>query len=233
MSANNPLAAIPTDQLVLRLLQELAARVEKLGQHNEVLVEQNPAVDQSQIASSPDTPTITTRQSNTTRSAFGEGVEEKGDSRCLVCREVFGVSCHCVDVPYGYLLNEETPPEGLRLMSMNDRATLLHLSDPDAFSQLERLGIAGVPPDGRYPFQDFWSSIHSQRLKAAVEVVDQIKSIGAMISISDFDSHGAIVTYGPGLPMMGDKKYIDGSLEMPTSKVSPRFKWSASWNRLM
>jgi hypothetical protein len=34
MSMENPLAAIPTDQLVLKLVQELATRVEKLEKKN-------------------------------------------------------------------------------------------------------------------------------------------------------------------------------------------------------
>jgi hypothetical protein len=56
MTTENILADIPTDQLVLKLLQELAARVEKLEKKDEARKELKSSVDDRKMQDFPDKP---------------------------------------------------------------------------------------------------------------------------------------------------------------------------------
>jgi hypothetical protein len=89
MSTEDTLAAIPTDQLVLKLLQELAIRVEKLEKTNEAVEEQKYSFSKDvQKGSSPNNHIITTEErSATTSSSKGD---EDEDARCPTCRELLG-----------------------------------------------------------------------------------------------------------------------------------------------
>ena len=74
MSTENILADIPTDQLVPKLLQELAACVEKLEKRGETVEQQNFSLNECQAISSPENHVANTTQPSATSSA-SEGSE--------------------------------------------------------------------------------------------------------------------------------------------------------------
>jgi hypothetical protein len=125
MSTDNILADIPTDQLVLKRLQELAARVEKLEKRGETVEQQNSSLKKYQAISSPENPVANTTQPSATSSASeGSEAEDEG-SYCRVCGGLLGSSCDCIEIPCGYLLDGEAPSKDARLMSIKDKANAL------------------------------------------------------------------------------------------------------------
>jgi len=198
MTTEDTLANMPTDQLVLKLLQELAARVEKLEKKNETVEDQKSSAKNSQTDDSPDNPIVTTEERSTAASSSKEE-DENEDARCATCGGLLGSQCHCIEIPYGYLLDEEELFEGEALISIEDRAHALQCNDPDHFVRLEKSGIAGVPGDGRFSFPNFWSLHVSHYLDPIIRNLNTINKIG-IFCVADFDSHGASIMYGPGEP---------------------------------
>lgn len=141
-------------------------------------------------------------------------------------------------------------PEGEALVSIEDRAHALQRSDPDLFVRLEKLGIAGVPADGRFSFHNFWPPNTSHELDATIATLDKINKIG-ISNVVDFDSHGASIMYGPGKPDFQDWAAEDTPwrgeranwassriLRTPLLKFKPDSRplglpWLAPWKRLM
>jgi hypothetical protein len=119
------LADVPTDQLVLKLLQELAARVEKLERRGETMEQKNPSLKEYQAISSPESPIANTTQPSATSSASEGSEAENEDSYCSVCGGLLGSSCDYIEIPYGYLLGGEAPSKDARLVSIKAKANAL------------------------------------------------------------------------------------------------------------
>jgi hypothetical protein len=238
MSTENPLAAIPTDQLVLKLVQELATRVEKLEKKNEAVKEQNPSEKESQAGCSTDNSIkVTSDQPNAARySSHGSRAEEQDDrSYCLTCRRALGRLCHCVEVPYGYLLDDEAPSEGME--NIECRANALKLSDERLFGLLGNLGTAGVPADGRLNFKNFWRLNGSYNLELAIEAVRKLDRHGGYLIVRESDPDGAFITYRPGYSIFGEvgTRVEETSQKFcaPLIRFNPQIGFLAPWNRLM
>ncbi|PMD50854.1 uncharacterized protein K444DRAFT_576582 [Hyaloscypha bicolor E] len=239
MSIENPLAAIPTDQLVHQLVQELARRVEKLEKKNEAKKEQNPAERESQAGCSTDNGIkITSDQPNTVRySSQGSRAEDEDDrSCCPTCTRVLGSSCRCVEVPYGYLLDDEAPSEGME--SIERRANALNLTDERLFRLLKKSGTAGVPADGRLNFKNFWSSGGSYNLEVAIEAVRELDRHQGYLSVRDFDPDGHFITYRIGNPIFGCvgttlEDETSGNICAPPIRFDSQIGVLAPYNRLI
>jgi hypothetical protein len=240
MSMENILSDMPTEQLVLKLLSELASRVEKLEKMNKAADKSNTSEGHSQAPVSPGNNVNTIDQQNPSSSASGiRGGEDKTD-QFLTRGELPGGQYHCAHIPYGYLLDGETPLENMQLMSIDERAKALQISDPSLFVRLKDIGIAGVPADGRFAFKNFWSQSSSHDLDVAIEVTKYFEEVGGSLSVIDFVSPGTSITYGPKIQIMGQAEPIPGYSARPISRA-PQIRitsdvssaQSAPWNRLM
>ncbi|KAE9370907.1 hypothetical protein N431DRAFT_468918 [Stipitochalara longipes BDJ] len=237
MSTEDTLANIPTDQLILKLLQELAVRVEKLEKKDEAGGEQDPYARKFQVGNSRDNPAIAINEPNTTESASVASEAEDGSSLCQTCGGLQGDSCHCVEVPYGYLLEGETPSENMK--TVKERVDELKLSDQGKrhLLKLERLGVAAVPADGRLDFTNFWSPTTSSDLQEATEWAGAILVNGGVFSVTDFDCDGNYTIYGPGEDITGMARNLgDAStrkFRVPPIRFNPKIQYSAPWNRLI
>jgi hypothetical protein len=122
MSTENVLADIPTDQLVPKLLQELAACVEKLEKRGETVEQQNFSLNECQAISSPENHVANTTQPSATSSA-SEGSEAEDEGfYCRVCGGLLGSSCDYIEIPFGYLLGWS---KDARLVSIKGKANAL------------------------------------------------------------------------------------------------------------
>jgi hypothetical protein len=209
MANEDTLAAIPTDQLTLRLLQELAARVDRLEQANKPANQDGP---QERSAKSTDTPkdniTVTDVLDEALSSSKINAVSTA--SRCVTCDEIEEESCECVSIPYGYMLHDEMadpnvgynlpPPlnhpgiEGLT--HIEDRVRGLELEDPRRAERFKEVGFAGIPDDGRLPFKNFWN-LPADDLDSAILAIDKIRCVdGRRFWVLDIDSTGNRMIYG-------------------------------------
>jgi hypothetical protein len=210
MANEDTLAAIPTDQLMLRLLQELVARVDRLEQANKPT---NKDGSPKMTAKSTDTPKDNTTVTDVPDEALSSSKINtvSTDSRCATCDEIIGELCECVSIPYGYMLHDEIadpnvgynlPPPlnypGIKgLTHIEDRVRGLELEDPRRAERFEEIGFAGIPDDGRLPFKNFWI-LPADSLDSALLAIDKIRSVdGHRFWVLDIDSTGNGMIYGP------------------------------------
>jgi hypothetical protein len=238
MSIEKTLAAIPTDQLVFKFLQELAARVEKLEKKHEAEDAPNPSATASQLGDSPENPIVETDQPHEERSQPEQGPDE--ESRCLTCRKLPGDGCQCVEIPYGHLIDfdQALPELMMSITSMEDRIHAMEFRDPARLVRIKKLSIAGVPPDGRLTLKNFWD--RSSDLEEAIEALDEIHWIQGFFRITDIGADGTSFDYGFGdQSIAGRVRGMDGE---PVGRVQiPLFRFDpenvdcglAHWNRLM
>lgn len=204
MATDNALAAIPTDQLMLKLLQELLTRVETLEQKDHIKQESRPS----------------------------EGVRTP----------VFPINVvSTANEPYGYLLDCDVPTADTPLVGLEERANALRLRDPLRFAQLEQLGFAGAPADGRLDLASFWapsSPLDVDKLAVASTAMETVSEVGCF-AVTDFDSHSASIEYGCEKPIMGSSGELQRdsaqSFQTPAPRVTREtpFRCRAPWKRLM
>jgi len=261
MTSEDPLATIPTEQLTLRLLQELAARVDKLEQVKE---SEKKGKSSESKAGSTDSPTeespATDGQDVVSRSL---GMSSNTFSFCITCNKLFGArkSCNCVLIPYGYMLQDEVPgavydymppaskhPSIEGLTHIEDRVRALEHDDPGRAERLKKVGFAGIPDDGRLPFKNLWREGNSDGLEKALRAMNNISSVdGHRFWVLDISPTGNGILYGPDhpqihhhdahddgqcYPIYGQKLHGDSEFEAPDLSVGARGKHGL-WNRIM
>jgi hypothetical protein len=142
--SENALGNIPTEKLILRLLQELATRVEKLETRDESV--SNLTVDNSTQSDD----SQSTKDSPSTELPSADRTDL--NSRCTRCKE-YGHKSDCKLVAYGYLFDGDKAIN--ELMKISERYDAISESDPGLAGRLRALGIAGIPAGGRIPFPNF------------------------------------------------------------------------------
>ena len=186
--SENPLAAIPTEQLVLTLLRELAARVERL--------ETKSGVGEQE-----------TRESSVQKAPKEEIKEKDGSITSPDDTEEFPSDyepAHAVDesmqVPYGYLLDGEGASIVTRRPS--ERLDDICVENPEIGELLRKLGaIVQVPADFRYELTNFWTLdgiVQRELLHGAIEFLDTLEQNGGSYWITDYDLMSNIVHYEYG-----------------------------------
>lgn len=214
----NPLAAIPTDQLVLTLLRELASRVERL--ETKAGVREQQGRDASvQKTSNGEINTVT------------ESIASQDNTGDLSsdCKASLAVE-KSLHVQYGYLLDGEGTSVTARAPS--DRLNDISVENPVIGELLRQLGgIVQVPADFRYELTNFWaldSVVQKGLLYGAIEFLDALERNGGNYWITDYDLKSNIVHYEYGFTPRH-------SLEVPEGS---RRRWdhlenSAPWRRVM
>lgn len=185
----NPLAAIPTEQLVLTLLRELAARVERL--------EAKASVGEQE-----------TRASSVQKAPEKEINEKYGSIASQDDAEVLPSDCKptrevekSLQVPYGHLLDGEGASVVPRIPS--ERLEDISVENPEIGRLLRQLGaIVQVPADFRYELTNFWTLdgvVQKELLHGAIEFLDALERNGGNYWITDFDLMSNIVHYEYGV----------------------------------
>jgi hypothetical protein len=213
----NPLAAIPTEQLVLTLLRELASRVERL--------ETKAGFGEQDSRGSAVQKTENDGIKKTIESVASRDDAEELPSECKL-----PIANEKLHVPYGYLLDGEGPSMVAKLPS--ERLGDLTVENPIIGELLRQLGgIAQVPADFRYELTNFWTLdgiVQKGLLHGAIEFLDALERNGGSYWITDYDLKSNIVHY--------EYRFTPKhSLEVP---VASKSRWdhlekSASWRRVM
>jgi hypothetical protein len=186
--SENPLAAIPTEQLVLTLLRELAARVERL--------ETKAGVGEQETRGS------------SVQKAPEEEIKEKDESIASQ-DDAEALSsdykpAHALEdslqVPYGCLLDGEGASVITRRPS--ERLEDISVENPEIGKLLRRLGaIVQIPADFRYELTNFWTLdaiVQKELLHGAIEFLDALERNGGSFWITDYDLMSNIVHYEYG-----------------------------------
>lgn len=252
MSTEDTLAAIPSEQLTLRLLQELAARVERLEQANKHANQGGP---QERNAESTDTLDKTHGATRVDAISSPEVHATPTASHCMTCNKIIGESCNCVSIPCGYLFHGEVPGTGYDYMPppsnyphveglthIEDKVLAIERKDPSLAEQLKYIGFAGIPDDGRLPFENFWGEGKSLQLASAFSAIKDITSVrGHRFWVLDVDLNGNRVLYGRGVSQRyPSSPYPIYGIKLDDEDFSPpKMSYDASlgligpWNRLM
>jgi hypothetical protein len=214
----NPLAAIPTEQLVLTLLRELAARVERLE------TKAGFREQESRESSIQKTPSEEIKKFIESIASEDDVEEFSSDYKPPLALE------KKLHVPYGYLLDGEGASMVARTPS--DRLNDIYVENPVIGELLRQLGgVVQVPADFRYELTNFWTLdaiVQKGLLHGAIEFLDALERNGGNYWITDYDLKSNIVHYEYGFTPKQ-------SLEVPP--VS-RSRWdhlekSAPWRRVM
>ena len=235
MSSTNSeaaLAAIPTDQLMLKLLQELIARVKKLESRNE-------AEGDNILAETTGEETILTNEENA----------------LLTSRNPLIHPCYCglpedshISLPYGYLLDGEDATDDLTSISERYAALTFSGSYQGNAQLLKPLGIAGIPADGRMPLcvaMLWWPECLRYR-KEACDAYEDLERRGGIFLAADFVTNGRSVIYRyqvdetdrfefSRLPYDFLNIWTGGRIDAPhiTSVARSSLQHSAPWKRFM
>lgn len=207
------LSAIPTDQLVLRLLNELAARVERLEAKHAVLEPKELEI-LSQIISD-------RKRNNSVSSDDSKGdlrASVDGDSEKLLHSRPGWVPPGRVLVPYGVLLDGEDTTGNLKLP--RDRFGDPELT-PEIRTSLKHLGgLALIPADFRIGLTNFWTQSEEQAaiLESAVAFYDALKKSSGVYWVRDFDLKSKEMRYG-------QSQALDHGLDVPLMEVSVRNRY--------
>jgi hypothetical protein len=214
----NPLAAIPTEQLVLTLLRELAARVERLETKAGVREQE------SRDSSIQKTPSEEIKKSIEPIASEDDVEEFSSDYKPPLAPE------KKLHVPYGYLLDGEGA--SMVAKTPSDRLNDICVENPVIGELLRQLGgIVQVPADFRYELTNFWTLdaiVQKGLLHGAIEFLDALERNGGNYWITDYDLKSNIVHYEYGFTPKQ-------SLEVP---LVSRSRWdhlekSAPWRRVM
>ncbi len=214
----NPLAAIPTEQLVLTLLRELAARVAKLETKADV------GGQETHDSSIQKTPDEDIKEFVASIASQDDAEELPSDHKppYVVEKNLF--------VPYGYLLDGE----GASIIprSPSERVHDISVENPVIGELLQKLGgMVQVPADFRFELTNFWildGIVQKGLLHGALEFLNALKRNGGNYWITDYDLKSNTVHYEYGFT----PKH---TLEVP---VVSRNRWdhlerSAPWRRVM
>lgn len=184
------LAEIPTEHLVLKLLQELAGRVGKLENIDK-------AVENGHFS----LPSLETNHQHYEESESTEIViskpqtflddptpEEETHPNCCrgVCQVEGEERAICVLVPYGSCYNGEFGEQ--TITKIKDAFEPLKETNPNIFAGLQASGIAGIPDDGRIQLVNFQNSpviTHKRIQKYGIE----FQSKGGIFVVVDFDAY--------------------------------------------
>jgi len=214
----NPLAAIPTEQLVLTLLRELAARVERL--------EANAGLGDQKTSDSSVQKALKEEINNKDGSIASQDDVEDCPSDYKPTSEVE----KSLQVPYGHLLDSDSASVVTKTPS--ERLDDISVVNPEIGELLRQLGaIVQVPADFRYELTNFWALdviVQKGLLHGAIEFLDALEQNGGNYWITDHDLKSNIVHY--------EYRFTPKhTLEVPA--VS-RSRWahlekSAPWRRVM
>jgi len=204
------LATIPTDQLVLKLLQELAARVEKLEKRHE-------ADEKTQHVESTASLAEGSEFENESIKTMRIGSEGRvANSPNLVDEQVSqSADMTNEDVPDHQRLSGAMPPHStvwfdygsfldddytsIRPIKIEERYAALLQSgcSPEAVQLLKTLAIAVVPADGRMPLglARLWDSHNLPRIKSAIECGEDLERTRGKFLVADSASNGRAVLY--------------------------------------
>ncbi len=217
----NPLAAIPTEQLVLTLLRELAARVERL--------ETKAGVRERGEQETRECPLRKVPKEEIEAKDGSFASQDDAEELPFDYKPNHGVA-ESLQVPYGYLLDGEGASGVPRIPS--ERLEDISVANPEIGELLRRLGaIVQVPADFRYELTNFWNLdgvVQKGLLHGAIEFLDALERNGGNYWITDYDLKSNMVLYEYGFT----PKH---ALEVPA--VS-RSRWdhlekSAPWRRVM
>jgi hypothetical protein len=185
----DPLAAIPTEKLVLTLLQELAARVERLEYGDEVGRNKSGTTSPRKHAFAYkllNEELLNTGGTVTPQEVYHEWANEDSLPDAGAIRRI---------APYGFLLDGEDSSDALK--RPNDR--LQDVSDPEVAKQLGQLGgIAQVPADFRFALTNFWTldaSSQKDFISSAIDFLNVVALKGGSYWITDHDLNSNQVHY--------------------------------------
>ena len=218
------LAAIPTEQLVLTLLRELASRVERLEARDKAVEERTPAgvPDYAELSS------FGQKFSNEEANGYitPQEVAEDSPSEEESIRRIDASRL----VPYGYILDSDDYRNPLQ--SPNERLSDVSVRDPEAAELLRHLGgIIQVPADFRFELANFWTldiTVQKGLLVTAIKFLDNLKHQGGDYWIMDHDLKSNQVLYEYGMAP-------EASLDVPLVSEHPweRKGKSSPWRRVM
>jgi hypothetical protein len=222
MDGNEDLAAIPSERLVLTLLQELASRVKRLEDADRArreisapapLTQKRFAYNLLNEDALNTNGTVTPRETSC-EWASHDKYRSTTDTR-YVC-------------PYGFLLDGEDMSDAV----MKPKNRLENVSDPDIAKQLRQLGgIAQVPADFRFELTNFWTldaAVQKDVLNSAIDFLNIVALKGGSYWITDHDLKSNQVLY----------EYWSASentLEVPVVNQNPveEKTRSSPWRRIM
>jgi hypothetical protein len=214
----NPLAAIPTEQLVLTLLRELATRVERL----ETKINAD-----SQETHGPSVQKVPAGEVD--KKDVSIASQDDAEELPLDYEHTSAVE-KSLRVPYGYLLDGEDASVATRRPS--ERLDDVSIINPEIAELLRQLGgIVQVPADFRYELTNFWildGIVQKGFLHGAIEFLDALERNGGNYWITDHDLKSNLVHYEYGFT---PKQSLD-------APVVSRNRWarrenSAPWRRVM
>ena len=218
----DPLAVIPTEQLVLTLLRELASRVERL--ENTEKGETERGVSASTTTSSFEQKLLNDELLNT----GGTFTPQDAYHECASEDRSFRTPDTLSTVPYGLLLDGEDV--SMSLKRSGDR--LNRVSEPEVAKLLGHLGgIVQVPADFRFELTNFWAldiAVQKEILNGAMNFLDVLEQKGGSYWITDHDLKSNQVLYEY-------KSASDSSLEIPLddqNRMNGKEK-SSLWRRVM
>lgn len=223
----DPLAAIPTEQLVLTLLRELAARVEQLETKVDAGRHENRRSSASKLAHDVDLDLDCGKDKDRDRCSTPQvNIEELPSSST----EPNSIDETSLVVPYGYLLDGEDPSVTVRRPS--DRLMDLSTVNPEVAELLRQLGgIVQVPADFRYELTNFWTLdglVQKGILHGAIEFLDALEQNGGNYWITDHDLKSNQVHYEYGFT---PKHSLEASVA--NRSVWARKEKYAPWRRVM
>lgn len=220
-SNETPIASISTDRLILTLLQELAARVEKLenkaGAYSNPLDE--PIVSHKEKQSFEDS-SLPNEKDDTTVTSIPTNVPVLWPK---------GAQDESVLVWYGQLLDYEAIASKLKTI---ERRLEDISSEPKICDSLQKLGgTVQAPADFRLKLTNYWAPSPEQAslLGETMKFLDTLREKKGSYFIRDFDSKGNQVEYEYG-------KAQKDCLDVPPVRRLPgpkREQEPAPWQRLM
>lgn len=185
----DPLSAIPTEKLILTLLQELAARVERLEDGDKVSRNKSATISprtQSFEHNLFNEELLNTGGTVTLQELYHEWANEDSFPHADAIRRI---------APYGFLLDGEDWSDALK--RPNDR--LQNVSDLEVAKQLRQLGgIAQVPADFRFALTNFWTldaSAQKDFTSSAIDFLNVVALKGGNYWITDHDLNSNQVHY--------------------------------------
>ncbi|CAG8951013.1 hypothetical protein HYFRA_00006410 [Hymenoscyphus fraxineus] len=205
------LAEIPTQQLVLKLLQELASRVGKLENADKAVENYIVSVPGSEKDHQTDESEFESTEATLPKSeTFLEDPTAEEESQPSCCKGVCQIGGQdraiCVLVPYGSFYNGEFGEQ--MITKISDAFEPLKGTNREIYESLQASGIAAIPDDGRIQLVNFQNSpvITHKRIQ---KYGSEFQSKGGIFVVVDFDAYRDSVMYEYDAGVKVDVNYVD------------------------
>lgn len=183
------LAEIPTEHLVLKLLQELAGRVGKLENLDKAVENGHFSLPSSET--NHQTPDLKSTEAIVSMpQTFLDDPTPEEESHPSCCKGICQVGGReraiCVLVPYGSYYHGEFGERNITEIS--ETFDPLMETNPEIFDRLNASGISGIPDDGRIQLVNFLTSpvITHKRIQ---NYGAEFQSKGGIFVVVDFDAY--------------------------------------------